>query len=118
MAQAALGLNFDLTEEQQMLQKMARDFAAQEIIPQAAHFDTTAEFPIDIINKGRRIGLVNLNIPEEYGGPGASVLDECIVAEGDSGIPTMVARASSATGAAFETIATAVAGALGWQRVP
>ncbi len=75
-----------------MLQKMARDFAAQEIIPQAAHFDQTAEFPIDIIDKGRRIGLVNLNIPEEYGGPGASVLDECIVGEelayGCSGIST------------------------------
>ncbi len=75
-----------------MLQKMARDFAAQEIIPQAAHFDQTAEFPIDIIDKGRRIGLVNLNIPEAYGGPGASVLDECIVGEelayGCSGIST------------------------------
>ncbi len=92
MTQPALGLNFELTEEQQMLQKMARDFAAQEIIPQAAHFDQTAEFPIDIIDKGRRIGLVNLNIPEEYGGPGASVLDECIVGEelayGCSGIST------------------------------
>ena len=92
MTQPALGLNFELTEEQQMLQKMARDFAAQEIIPVAAHFDETAEFPIDIINKGRRIGLVNLNIPEEYGGPGASVLDECIVGEelayGCSGIST------------------------------
>ncbi len=86
------GLNFELTQEQQMLQKMARDFATQEIIPQAAHFDQSAEFPIDIINKGRQIGLVNLNIPEEYGGPGASVLDECIVAEelayGCSGIST------------------------------
>ena len=92
MTQVALGLNFELTEEQQMLQKMARDFAAQEIIPVAAHFDETAEFPIDIIDKGRRIGLVNLNIPEEYGGPGASVLDECIVGEelayGCSGIST------------------------------
>ncbi len=92
MTQPALGLNFELTEEQQMLQKMARDFAAQEIIPVAAHFDQTAEFPIDIIDKGRRIGLVNLNIPEEYGGPGASVLDECIVGEelayGCSGIST------------------------------
>lgn len=86
------GINFQLTDEQQMLQKLARDFAAQEIIPQAEHFDRSAEFPIDIINKGRRIGLVNLNVPEEYGGPGANVLDECIVSEelayGCSGIST------------------------------
>jgi len=86
------GVNFELSEEQKMLQKMARDFAAAEIIPKAEHFDRTAEFPIDIINKGRQIGLVNLNIPEEYGGPGAKVLDEAIVNEelsyGCSGIST------------------------------
>ncbi len=86
------GVNFELTGEQKMLQKMARDFAAAEIIPKAEHFDRTAEFPIDIIKKGQQIGLVNLNIPEEYGGPGASVLDECIAGEelayGCSGIST------------------------------
>ena len=93
MVQTAVsGLNFELSEEQQQLQKMARDFTAREITPVAEHFDQTAEFPIDIINKGREIGLVNLNIPLDYGGPGASVLEECIVAEelayGCSGIST------------------------------
>ncbi len=86
------GINFELSDEQQMLQKMARDFTAQEIIPKAEHYDQTAEFPMDIIKKGQEIGLVNLNIPEEYGGPGAKVLDECIVGEelayGCSGIST------------------------------
>lgn len=93
MVQTAVsGLNFELNEEQKQLQKMARDFAAREITPVAEHFDQSAEFPIDIINKGREIGLVNLNIPLDYGGPGASVLEECIVAEelayGCSGIST------------------------------
>jgi acyl-CoA dehydrogenase len=93
MVQTAVsGLNFELNEEQKQLQKMARDFAAREITPVAEHYDQTAEFPIDIINKGREIGLVNLNIPLEYGGPGASVLEECIVSEelayGCSGIST------------------------------
>lgn len=86
------GLSFELSEEQKQLQKMARDFAAKEITPVAEHYDRTAEFPIDIVNKGREIGLVNLNIPLEYGGPGASVLEECIVSEelayGCSGIST------------------------------
>lgn len=86
------GVSFELTPEQKMLQKMARDFAATEIIPVAEHFDQTAEFPIDIINKGRELGLVNLNISEQYGGPGATVFEECLVAEelayGCSGIST------------------------------
>ena len=86
------GVNFELTEEQKALQKLARDFAAKEIIPTAEHYDRTAEFPMEIIKKGQAIGLVNLNIPEEYGGPGAKVLDECIAGEelayGCSGIST------------------------------
>lgn len=86
------GVSFTLNEEQRQLQKVAREFAAKEIIPVAEHYDRTGEFPIDIINKGREIGLVNLNIPLEYGGPGASVLEECIVGEelayGCSGIST------------------------------
>lgn len=86
------GIQFELSEEQKQLQKLARDFAIREIIPVAEHYDRTGEFPIEIINKGREVGLVNLNIPLEYGGPGASVLEECIVSEelayGCSGIST------------------------------
>jgi acyl-CoA dehydrogenase len=88
----ASGVSFTLSEEQLALQKMAREFAAREIIPVAEHYDRTGEFPIDVISKGREVGLVNLNIPLEYGGPGASVLEEAIVAEelayGCSGIST------------------------------
>jgi acyl-CoA dehydrogenase len=85
-------LSFDLTGEQQMLQTLARDFAGKEIIPRAEHYDRTSEWPWEIFQKARRIGLVNLNIPEAYGGMGASVLEECIVGEelayGCSGIQT------------------------------
>ncbi len=74
------------------LQEMARDFARKEIIPRAEHYDRSGEWPWDIFNKARRAGLVNLNIPEEYGGVGASVLEECIIGEelayGCSGIQT------------------------------
>jgi len=86
------GLHFELSEEQKQLQKLARDFAAKEIIPVAEHYDRTGDFPIDVIAKGRAVGLVNLNIPLDYGGPGASVLEECFVGEelayGCSGIST------------------------------
>ncbi|PJF41351.1 MAG: acyl-CoA dehydrogenase [Chloroflexi bacterium] len=86
------GVSFRLTEEQEMLQKMARDFAAEEIIPVAEHYDRTAEFPEEIVRKGQQIGLVGLNIPEAYGGAGASVFEDCLVGEelayGCSGIST------------------------------
>lgn len=86
------GLQFDLSDDLQMLQNLARDFARKEIIPRAEHYDQSGEWPWDVFHKAREVGLVNLNIPEEYGGAGASVLEECIVGEelayGCSGIQT------------------------------
>ncbi len=88
------GLSLQLTEEQLMLQKMAREFTAKEIIPVAARYDEEAIFPRDIFDKAREVGLANMNIPEAYGGMGASLLDEVIVAEelgyGCTGISTSV----------------------------
>jgi len=81
MTQQAPGVSFQLTEEQAMLQKMARDFAAKEIIPVAAEYDQAEKFPRDIFDKAREIGLVNTNIPEEYGGLGAGLFDEVLLAE-------------------------------------
>lgn len=86
------GLAFDLSNDQKMLQELARDFTRKEITPKAEHYDRTGEWPWDIFHKAREVGLINLNIPEEYGGMGASVLEECIVGEemayGCTGIET------------------------------
>lgn len=91
---AAHGVSFELSEEHKMLQKMAREFAAKEIIPVAEHYDRDAIFPADIYHKARELGLTNMNIPEEYGGVGASVFEECLVSEelgyGCTGISTSV----------------------------
>lgn len=88
------GVSFQLTEEQEMLQKMARDFTAKEIIPKAEEYDEHSTFPRDIFDKGREIGLLNTNIPEEYGGIGASLMDDVIIAEelgyGCTGISTSI----------------------------
>jgi acyl-CoA dehydrogenase len=75
------GVSFELTEEQKMLQKMAREFTAKEIIPVAAEYDEKAIFPEEIFHKARELGIVNMNIPAEYGGVGASALDQVIVTE-------------------------------------
>lgn len=83
---------YELSDDLKMLQQMARDFTAQEITPKAEHYDVSGEWPWSLFHKAREVGLVNLNIPEEYGGLGASVLEECLIAEemayGCSGIQT------------------------------
>ncbi len=94
MPAIAAGPGFALTEEQQMLQKMARDFTANEITPVAAEYDEEAIFPEEIFHNAREIGIVNMNIPDAYGGIGASVFEECLVAEeigyGCTGIGTSI----------------------------
>ncbi len=75
------GVGFELTEDQKMLQRMAREFTTKEIIPVAEHFDRDAIFPEEIFHKARELGIVNMNIPAEYGGVGATVFEECLVGE-------------------------------------
>jgi acyl-CoA dehydrogenase len=92
--QMVSGVSFALTEDQKMLQKMARDFTAKEITPVAEEYDREAKFPDEIFQKARELGLVNMNIPEAYGGMGASAMDEVVVAEelayGCTGISTSI----------------------------
>lgn len=63
-------MDFRLTEEQQMIQSAARDFARTEIAPVAAEFDASGEFPLDNIRKMGELGLMGIEVPEAYGGAG------------------------------------------------
>ena len=74
-------MDFELTDEQIEIRKLARDFAKKEIIPVAAEYDKTAEMPWPIINKAFEIGMWNLNIPEQYGGQGLGHFTEALVFE-------------------------------------
>lgn len=74
-------LGFDLSEEQEMIRDMARSFARKEIHPVAEHYDQTDEYPWPVIRKAHKNSLLSSNIPEQYGGPGLGVLDECIINE-------------------------------------
>src|SRR5256885_14996026 len=71
---------------------MAHDFAEKEIRPVAWEYDKDGAWPQDIIDKAHEVGLMNTHAPEEYGGPGLSYLDGCIIEEelawGCSGIQT------------------------------
>ena len=76
-----------------MLAELARDFANQELIPNAEHWDKNGIFPEESINKARELGLLNCTIPVDYGGLGLSFLDEVIINEelgrGDPGFATI-----------------------------
>ena len=75
------GISFGLTEEQREIQLLARNFAKNEIAPQAEHYDKTHEYPWPVVKKAQELGLTTMSIPEEYGGLGLSLLEECIVTE-------------------------------------
>jgi alkylation response protein AidB-like acyl-CoA dehydrogenase len=61
---------YQLTEEQQMIQAMVRDFAREVILPTAAERDRTKEFPIENLKQMSELGLMGMNVPLEYNGAG------------------------------------------------
>ena len=71
----ATGVSFALTDEQKALRELAREFAAKEIRPKEAEYDEAMQHPVDVIAKAHEIGLMNLHVPEEYGGLGLSIFD-------------------------------------------
>ncbi len=85
-------IDFSLSDEQKQLQDLARKFAKEEIIPKAAHHDSSGEYPHAIVKKAWELGLMNTHVPQEYGGLGLGVLDSCIITEefayGCTGITT------------------------------
>ena len=68
--ETSAGVSFALSGEQQALRELAREFAAKEIRPRAAEYDEQATHPADVIAKAHEVGLMNVHIPEEYGGSG------------------------------------------------
>ena len=74
-------MDFSLSEEQLMFQKMVRDFAAKEIEPVAAQLDETEEFPWENFRKMAELGLTGVTIAEEYGGSGGDALHLIIAVE-------------------------------------
>ena len=67
-------MDFRLTEEQKMVQEMARGFAEKELKPRAAEIDATRIYPLFILKDMASLGLMGMNIPAEYGGSQAGVV--------------------------------------------
>ena len=74
-------MNFRLTEEHEMIRKMVRDFARNEVAPTAAERDEEERFDIEIFKKMAELGLTGIPWPEQYGGIGSDYLAYCIAVE-------------------------------------
>lgn len=85
-------MDFQLDDDLLTLQETARRFADEEVIPIAAEYDVSGEFPMEVMRKAWELGLSHTFIPEEHGGVGLSVLGSCVAVEevsrGCSGITT------------------------------
>ncbi|CAI8228211.1 MAG: Acyl-CoA dehydrogenase, short-chain specific [Methanobacteriota archaeon] len=85
-------VDFVLSEEQLMLQELAREFAQDEIKPNAEKWDANGEFPKEAIMKAVELGLITIKIPEKYGGGGMGTFEESLICEefawGDPGFAT------------------------------
>ena len=74
-------MNLDLTDEQQDIRRLARDFAEGEVAPVAEELDRQKRFPYELVEKLGGLGLMGIPYPEEYGGGGADYLSYALVIE-------------------------------------
>jgi acyl-CoA dehydrogenase len=89
------GVSFALTDEQKALRDLAHEFAENEIRPKEREYDEHSTHPAEVIAKAHEIGLMNLHIPEEYGGLELGGFELMLVGEelcwGCAGIGTAIA---------------------------
>ena len=74
-------MDFDLSEEQRLIQDMAHKFAVGEMAPRAKEYDRAEKYPKDVVQKAAELGLVGPTIPEEYGGAGYGYLEQALIVE-------------------------------------
>lgn len=88
------GYSFELSEQQKEFQATARKFAREEVVPAAAHYDKTGEYPVPLIKRAWELGLMNGHIPESCGGLNLGIFDTCLITEeiayGCTGIQTAI----------------------------
>ncbi len=84
-------MDFSLTDEHRMIQEMARDFATQVLAPVAPVIDETEEYPFENCREMGQLGLMGIEVPEEYGGTGADTVSYVVALE-------EISKACGATG--------------------
>src|SRR5262250_835960 len=74
-------MDFRPTDEQQLLRRTVREFAETEIRPHVREWDEAQHFPSEIVPALASLGLMGIQVPEQYGGAGMSAIDYCICIE-------------------------------------
>ncbi|MCX4733040.1 acyl-CoA dehydrogenase family protein [Streptomyces sp. NBC_01363] len=99
-------MNLELSEEQEAVRQLAKDFVAREIAPHVVEWDRAENVDKSIVKKLGSVGFLGLTVPEEYGGSGGDHLAYCLVTEelgrGDSSVRGIV---SVSLGLVTKTIA-------------
>ena len=72
-------MDFELNEEQQLIQLMARDFSRKKIEPYALKWDKERHFPADVVKEMGNLGFMGMMIPESFGGSETGALTYCLV---------------------------------------
>nr|XP_031863514.1 uncharacterized protein CI109_000764 [Kwoniella shandongensis]KAA5530586.1 hypothetical protein CI109_000764 [Kwoniella shandongensis] len=85
-------VSFALDDDQRGIQELAQNFARDKIVPVAAEYDRSMEYPWPVLKEAHALGLLNTHVPEAYGGPELGLLECALVSEalayGCSGIQT------------------------------
>lgn len=89
-------MDFNLTEEQQLIKKMARDYGKEQLEPQAAEIDRSGAFPAETIKAMAELDFMGMFFPVEYGGAGADFLSYILMVE-------ELSRSCASTGAILTT---------------
>jgi alkylation response protein AidB-like acyl-CoA dehydrogenase len=74
-------MRFHLTDEQQMIQTMAREFAQEHIAPIASEIDRDARFPHETVKRMGELGLLGIMVPDTWGGSGADTVSYVVALE-------------------------------------
>jgi alkylation response protein AidB-like acyl-CoA dehydrogenase len=72
---------YDKTDEQKAILEMVRQFVDEQILPKAEHYDANDEFPEDIVEQMKQLGLFGVTIPEEHGGMGLDLTTYTMIVE-------------------------------------
>jgi len=78
---ADVGYSFQLTEDQQALRKMVREFAERELLPNVMEWDEASEFPLQTVKELGKLGLLGTIFPIEYGGSGMGYIEYVLAIE-------------------------------------
>ena len=92
-------MDFDLTDEQELLRDTVRTFALERVAPVAAELDVEARFPYELVSELAELGLMGIPVPERYGGAGGDTVSYAIAVEelarADSSVAITVAAHTS-----------------------